>query len=182
MMNLPKLWFLADQDLLNESGTYHLSNTGQGLNRVQYCPNVGSEMRRILGVWHHAVGPWVGLSVVQLGDRYVPNALVFIDKYSQVPRILAPIASCIERLDRLCEDPAIEKYINQEWSSVRGLRLQILSDFFKHGFDGSGDDGGSCIDGRLTSAWNWCSKLSKKPYYYVFMLAGFQGFDGDWKS
>jgi hypothetical protein len=182
MHNLPKLWFLADQDLLSETGSYHLSNTGQGLNRVQYCPNVGAEMRRILSVVHHAVGPWVGLSVVHLGDRDVPNALVFIDKYTQVPRILAPIVSCVERLDRLCEDPAIDKYIKQEWSSVRGLRLQILSDFFKHGFDGSGDDGGSCIDGRLTSAWNWCSKLSKKPYYYVFMLAGFQGFDGDWKS
>ncbi len=23
-------------------------------------------------------------------------------------------------------------------------------------------DAGSCIDGRLTSAWNWCSKLEKK--------------------
>lgn len=46
----------------------------------------------------------------------------------------------------------------------------------------SGDDGGSCIDGRLTSAWNWCSKLHKKPYYYVFMFTGFQGFDGDWKE
>ena len=45
-----------------------------------------------------------------------------------------------------------------------------------------GDDGGSCIDGRLTSAWNWCSKLHKKPYYYVFMFTGFQGFDGDWKE
>lgn len=46
----------------------------------------------------------------------------------------------------------------------------------------TGDDGGSCIDGRLTSAWNWCSKLHKKPYYYVFMFTGFQGFDGDWKE
>ena len=45
-----------------------------------------------------------------------------------------------------------------------------------------GDDGGSCIDGRLTSAWNWCSKLHKKPYYNVFMFTGFQGFDGDWKE
>ena len=46
----------------------------------------------------------------------------------------------------------------------------------------TGDDGGSCIDGRLTSAWNWCSKLHKKPYYNVFMFTGFQGFDGDWKE
>jgi len=45
-----------------------------------------------------------------------------------------------------------------------------------------GDDGGSCIDGRLTSAWNWCSKIQKKPFYYIFMYTGFQGFDGDWKG
>jgi hypothetical protein len=23
-------------------------------------------------------------------------------------------------------------------------------------------DAGSCIDGRLTSAWNWCSKVSRR--------------------
>jgi hypothetical protein len=34
---------------------------------------------------------------------------------------------------------------------------------------------------RLTSAWNWCSKLEKKSYYRVFLLCGFNGFDGDWK-
>lgn len=39
-------------------------------------------------------------------------------------------------------------------------------------------DAGSCIDGRLTSAWNWCSKLEKKAYYPIFKLSGFNGFDG----
>ena len=43
-------------------------------------------------------------------------------------------------------------------------------------------DAGSCIDGRLTSAWNWCSKLEKKPYYPVFKLAGFTSFDGDFQK
>lgn len=66
-------------------------------------------------------------------------ALVFIDKYTQVPRILAPIVQCIESLPRLVEDSAFHSYVSQEWGSIDGLRLQILSDFFKHGFDGSGE-------------------------------------------
>ena len=52
-------------------------------------------------------------------------------------------------------------------------------------FDGSGADNfidaGSCIDGRLTSAWNWCSKVEKKPYFHVFRLCGFVSFDGDFR-
>ena len=65
-------------------------------------------------------------------------ALVFIDKYTQVPRILAPIVQCIEQLPNLVDDTAFHHYVSQEWGSIDGLRLQILSDFFKHGFDGSG--------------------------------------------
>lgn len=41
-------------------------------------------------------------------------------------------------------------------------------------FDGSGADNffdaGSCIDGRLTSAWNWCSLIEKKRYWSIFLL------------
>lgn len=33
-------------------------------------------------------------------------------------------------------------------------------------------DAGSCIDGRLTSAWNWANTLEKKRYFPVFLLAG----------
>ena len=39
-------------------------------------------------------------------------------------------------------------------------------------------DAGSCIDGRLTSAWHFCAQLSKKPYYPLFQMSGFVGFDG----
>jgi hypothetical protein len=69
----------------------------------------------------------------------LPAALTFIDKYTQVPRILAPIVQCIESLPQLVDDPAFHSYVSQEWGSIDGLRLQILSDFFKHGFDGSGE-------------------------------------------
>ena len=104
---------------------------------------------------------------------------IFIDKYTQVPNILAPIALCIEQIELLIsKDKAFQKYCELEWGSIQSLRLQILADFFKHGFDGSGDDGGSCIDGRLTSAWNWCQQLPQKDFFPLFRLSGFLGFDG----
>lgn len=89
MKNMYKLWCLADHDLLSGgegySSGYQLYNTGQGLNRVQRCPAVAGEMSRLLEKARRLVGgSWVGLSVVHLGDRDVPNALIFIDKYTQV--------------------------------------------------------------------------------------------------
>jgi len=177
-----KLWVCADDDLLSTSTSYHLYNTGQGLNRVQSCPKVGRVMRSLLSQTQSEAGTgWVGLSVVHLGDRDVPNALVFIDKYTQIPRFLNPIVSFIQGLPELCQDPIMEAYVRTQFGSMQKLKMAVLCDYFKHGFDGSGDDGGSCIDGRLTSSWNWTSKIAKKPYYHAFMLSGFQGFDGDFK-
>lgn len=177
------LWNCADRDLLNERNSYRLSNTGQGLNRVQYCPSVAEAMQKILRQVQGVCGSWVGLSVVHLGDRDVPNALVFIDKYAQVPRILSPIVRVLDTLDRLTAGDSLHAFIaSSSFKTVENVKKSILCDFFRHGFDGDGDDGGSCIDGRLTSAWNWSAKIEKKTYYPVFLLADFQGFDGSFKA
>lgn len=105
---------------------------------------------------------------------------------AQVPRILGPLVLVLDELPHLAKDPNLAKYIAATFGGVEECRKYILTDFFRHGFDGSGADNffdsGSCIDGRLTSAWNWCNKLEKKAYYSVFKLCGFVGFDGDWKG
>lgn len=179
-----KLWYLSEKDLLNPSVSYHLRNTGQGLHRVQAAPNVSRAMYEILNTVQRRVGSWVGSSVVHLGDYNVPNALTFIDKYAQVQRILGPLATCIRRLSDIADDDThIAKYINETFGGVEAARKMILRDFFRHAFDGSGASdwfsAGSCIDGRLTSAWNWCSDVEKKPYWSLFLITGFTGFDGD---
>lgn len=127
-----------------------------------------------------------------------------------VPRILGPIVSCLENLEKICEkDKGVRKMVDVGFGGVDKLRKvsrsvvlnvycsvltyfylavciqDILYDFFKSAFDGSGADNfydaGSCIDGRMTSAWNWCSQLPEKPYYAIFKLTGFTGFDGEFK-
>lgn len=56
----------------------------QGLNRVQQASSVSKAMHNILHRCQRQIGSWVGSSVIHLGDHNVPNALMFIDKYTQV--------------------------------------------------------------------------------------------------
>eukprot|EP00472_Partenskyella_glossopodia_P004705 CAMPEP_0197527326 /NCGR_PEP_ID=MMETSP1318-20131121/21102_1 /TAXON_ID=552666 /ORGANISM="Partenskyella glossopodia, Strain RCC365" /LENGTH=600 /DNA_ID=CAMNT_0043081897 /DNA_START=51 /DNA_END=1850 /DNA_ORIENTATION=- len=153
-----RLWFLAEDDLLNPNNAYRLRNTGQGLNRIQSSPNIAREMSRIIHTARTKVGYWIGSSVVHLGDHNVPNAFMFIDKYTQISRILNPICITLRRLEEIIsEKPGLQKYVDDTFGGCEALRMRILCDFFRHGFDGSGADNffdaGSCIDGRLTSAW-----------------------------
>jgi len=111
----------------------------------------------------------------------VPNALVFIDKYTQIPRILTPIVDFVDNIDAFVKDDKLRAYVEAQFTTERNMKMKVLLDYFKHGFDGSGDDGGSCIDGRLTSSWNWTSRIEKKSYYHAFLMSGFVGFDGDFK-
>jgi len=111
---------------------------------------------------------------------------MFIDKYTQISAILNPIVITVKRMDGLVAgNPDIASYVQKAFGDVEGLRLAILRDFFRHGFDGSGADNffdaGSCVDGRLTSAWNFCNQVHKKKYYPAFQLAGFEGFNGSFK-
>lgn len=118
-----------------------------------------------------------------LGDSNVPSSLVFIDKYAQVPLILMPICTVLRRLPQLAEeDEAIDTYIKETFGGVESAKRLILQDFFKHAFDGSGGtnsfDSGSCIDGRLTSTFEWSQRIESKKYFPLFLLAGFTGFQG----
>ncbi|KAF9379235.1 hypothetical protein CPC16_010857 [Podila verticillata] len=175
------LWMLSDQDMLDND--YRLRDTGQGLQRLQNCPAVSKAMHTILHKAQQKAGYWVGSSVIHLGDSNVPNAFMFIDKYNQVARILNPIITTLEKIEEIAKDEGIHTYIRDTFGGVQHLRKTIVCDFFRMAFDGSGADNffsaGSCIDGRLTSAWNWCSQIEKKPFFPIFLLTGFVGFDGE---
>lgn len=181
-----RLWYLGELDLLSSTQSYELKNTGQGLQRVQQSPHVFRAMHEILSHTKRKLGNWVGSSVIHLGDDNVPNALVFIDKYTQVARILGPLVTTLNNLETACtESDGLRRYL-KSYGGIEKAKKNILLDFFRYGFDGSGGDNffdaGSCIDGRLTSAWNWCSQLSEKPFYPLFRLTGFLSFDGQFDS
>ena len=199
-----RLWKLAEDDMLNPANRYAFRETGQGKQRVQRAPQLYQAVRDILDRAKAELGQWVGSERIHMGDDQVPNAFFFIDKYAQISRIIVPILRTVKFIERRFsgdddEPPAAAaaaaaarrdasqasfvNYVKAVYGTPQLAQLAILRDFFRHGFDGSGgdnmDDAGSCIDGRLTSAWNWCNQISTKPYYPLFLLAGFQTFDGD---
>ncbi|KAI8074733.1 hypothetical protein BC940DRAFT_324509 [Gongronella butleri] len=164
------LWSLADDDMTSSSNPYRLTNTGQGLQRIQPCQQVSRTIHRILHRAQKKCGPWVGSSVIHLGDKNVPNAFMFIDKYNQVARILAPIVLTLDKLDAI-QDEELLRYIDAHFGGVDQCRKDILYDFFRFGFDGSGGD-------NYFDAGSWCSQIEKKKFFPVFLMTGFIGFDG----
>ncbi len=48
------------------------------------------------------------------------------------------------QIDNLMKDPHMASMVNTHFKGPEKLRLEILGDFFRHGFDGSGDDGTTC--------------------------------------
>ena len=93
-------------------------NTGQVTATPLVCPRVARAMSEVLAKAKQRVGRWIGLSVVHLGDRDVPNALVFIDKYTQVRRILAPLVSTLDKIPSLVSNDGIKTYIENTFGDV----------------------------------------------------------------
>ncbi|EAN99756.1 putative Protein of unknown function (DUF2009) [Trypanosoma cruzi] len=177
------LWTIAEGDMLNPNEPYEFRYTGQGYQRVQKAPNLYRAISEVVQQTKDELGEWVGSDRIHLGDDQVPNAFHFIDKYAQVSRIIIPILRTIAHIDTLAESYEHNAYMKEVWDGSMNAKRAILRDFFRHGFDGSGgdnmDDAGSCVDGRLTSAWNWCNNIRWKPFYPLFLLAGFSSFDGE---
>ena len=137
-----RLWYLAEGDLLSANVPYTLRNTGQGLQRVQQSPRTYKAMQGVLQSTQSKLGSWVGSSMIHMGDHNVPNALSFIDKYTQVARILSPIIITLETLAQLYkEDDGIKSLIDSGFGGMKKVRRDILCDFFRSAFDGSG---GAC--------------------------------------
>jgi hypothetical protein len=58
-----------------------------------------------------------------------------IDKYSQIYRIMLPISNTLARIQA---EPHVHEYATWKFGSVEGAVQEILTDFFKHAFNGGG--------------------------------------------
>lgn len=82
----------------------------------------------------------MGSSVIHINDSNVPNALVFIDKWIQVPRILNPIVQTLRHLDSptVRKNASTVRLIEDYYGSIENAKCVVLRSFFTEGFDGSG--------------------------------------------
>jgi hypothetical protein len=183
LRRMQKLWCLAESDMLNAKNPYSLRDTGQGLNRVQKAPLLGSELRKIVqGVSASLSHEWVGSTFLHLGDDAVPNAFVWLTKVIKIPRMVSPIVGTIDAIDQRIVD---EDYCNAVFGGPEAAKIALLNNYFKHAFDGSGDTSagfafsGSCIDGRTSSAFQYGQDLpQKRPKLWgLLKLAGHTSFD-----
>src|SRR5260370_42470577 len=97
-----------------------------------------------------------------------------IDNSSQIYHILLPICNTLSQLPVQYKSPMLRAYIDAKCGSLDALYLEILGDFFRHAFNSSDAvnfyDVGSCINGHLTSAWNWRISLTKNCYVHVHTI------------
>lgn len=130
-----RLWAMAEQDLLSESMSYALQDTGQGHQRVQQSPQTYKSMQMILCRVQRKVNQWVGSNVIHLGDHNVPNALMFIDKYTQgekkndeyVTFAYILYGPCVSHHTHYC----IIRY-NQSGSHLLSLLISSTKNFITH--------------------------------------------------
>lgn len=59
---------------------------------------------------------------------------MFIDKYTQVYRILLPITTTMQKLDSMqyADYPGLKEYIEKTFTSVDNAKKVILVDFFRY--------------------------------------------------
>merc|ERR1711975_86420 len=110
---------MGEEDLLDEEQAYVLADTGQGLQRVQKSPRSVVAMQKILQKVQRKVGGWIGSSTVHLGDHNVPNALMFIDKYIQVPRFLGPLVLTLDKIPQLSQSSEGMRMFVDSFGGVR---------------------------------------------------------------
>ena len=92
----------------------------QGLQRVQQAPAISKAMHSLLWRCQQRIGHWVGSSVIHLGDHNVPNALMFIDKYTQVGRDCCVRRSSFGRCTLVAGDRVLQKQALPSLALKRG--------------------------------------------------------------